>query len=118
MLKVADKEEQLQQDSFKDSVLLTTSDQSNFVKNTVPNYSSSTKFNLLFRGSRDGWKSTDFHSNCDNKGPTITIIKSNAGKVCGGFTSLAWGSYIGMKSDLSAYLFSVDHKTKYMNNGT
>jgi hypothetical protein len=31
---------------------------------------------LLFRGSTPGWKAAEFHSLCDNKGPTITFIKS------------------------------------------
>ncbi|PKK76726.1 hypothetical protein RhiirC2_862418 [Rhizophagus irregularis] len=32
-------------------------------------------FKLLIRGSRDGFTSASFHKMCDNKGPTITIIK-------------------------------------------
>ena len=32
------------------------------------------EWHLLFRASRDGFTSATFHSNCDNRGPTITIM--------------------------------------------
>ena len=31
---------------------------------------------LLYRGTRDGSRSRDFHSKCDNKGSTITLFKN------------------------------------------
>ena len=102
---------------FNDSILLTTPEDKDFVKTSVPNFSSSIiAFNLLYRGSTDGWDVSDFHSKCDNKGPTITLIKSKAGRVCGGFTSIPWVSEDKDSPDASAYLFSVDFKTKYMSN--
>lgn len=45
------------------------------------------KFNLLYRGTRDTFKAAKFHELCDNKGATISIIKSKCGKVFGGYTS-------------------------------
>jgi len=41
---------------------------------------------LLFRASANGWSSDEFHKLCDNKGPTLTIIKAND-RIFGGFTS-------------------------------
>lgn len=41
---------------------------------------------LLFRGSIHGWKWKDFHSRCDNKGPTISLFKILDGDCIGGFT--------------------------------
>ena len=35
------------------------------------------KFELLFKGSRDGFDSQQFHQKCDGQGPTITIVKSD-----------------------------------------
>ncbi len=29
---------------------------------------------LLYRGSEDGWGLEDFHSRCDNKGATMTLL--------------------------------------------
>ena len=43
-------------------------------------------------GSRDGWKAEDFHSRCDRKGATLTLVKSEAGHVFGGFTCEPWMS--------------------------
>lgn len=105
---------------FKDSVLITAREQKNFVKGSVPNFNQqTTKFKLLYRASRDGWNVYDYHLRCDNKGPTVTLVKSKAGKVCGGYTSLNWTSiaYSSEQKDLTAYLFSVDHQMLYHNNG-
>ena len=46
---------------------------------------------LLYRASRDGWASTDFHDFCDKKGPTVTVIKSG-NNIFGGFTERSWES--------------------------
>ena len=45
---------------------------------------------LLYRGSRDGWKASDLHANCDNKGATITVIRSSDGFIFGGFADKSW----------------------------
>ena len=29
---------------------------------------------LLYKATTDGWKGTDFHSKCDNKGWTLVIV--------------------------------------------
>ena len=47
---------------------------------------------LLYRGSRDGWKASDFHAKCDNKGATITMIHSSDGFIFGGFSDKPWTS--------------------------
>ena len=43
------------------------------------------RFELLFRGTRDGFTSESFISKCVNQGPTVFIVKSEKGKVFGGF---------------------------------
>ena len=50
-----------------------------------------TRFTLLFRASRDGWAAADFHSRCDNKGPTVTIVKSGT-YIFGGYADTSWHS--------------------------
>ena len=50
------------------------------------------KLSLLYRASRDGWHSSHFHSKCDNKGPTLTVIKCTGGYVFGGYANAAWTS--------------------------
>ncbi len=47
---------------------------------------------LLYRSSRDGLTAQNFHSKCDSKGRTITIIETTEGGVVGGYTNTAWKS--------------------------
>jgi len=46
---------------------------------------------LLFRASTDGNTPADFHRCCDNKGPTLALIKSGE-YIFGGYTSKSWES--------------------------
>ena len=58
-----------------------------------------TDWKLCWRASRDGWNANTFHSLCDEKGPTITIIR--VGKyIFGGYTSLPWPSKYYNEDDL------------------
>ena len=43
------------------------------------------RFALIYRASRDGLAAATFHANCDNKGPTVTVIKSG-NNIFGGYT--------------------------------
>ena len=45
--------------------------------------------NLLYRASQNGWAASNFHSCCDNKGPTVTVIKSG-NYIFGGYTEHEW----------------------------
>ena len=51
---------------------------------------------LLYRASTDGFTPADFHRCCDNKGPTLVLIKSGE-CIFGGYTSQSWESYEGMQ---------------------
>ena len=55
---------------------------------------------LCWRASRDGWGNNKFHSLCDEKGPTITIVKVGT-YIFGGYTSLSWRKSAGKYSSLS-----------------
>jgi hypothetical protein len=48
------------------------------------------KLELLYRASRDGWQGQDFHSRCDNKGATVTVIECTGGFVFGGYADVSW----------------------------
>ena len=45
---------------------------------------------LCYRASRHGYASSTFHSLCDHRGPTVTLVKSGY-YVFGGFTDQQWG---------------------------
>ena len=45
---------------------------------------------LCWRASLHGRASKTFHSLCDNKGPTVTIVKDTNNSIFGGYTSIPW----------------------------
>ena len=47
---------------------------------------------------------------CDEKGPTLTLFKTDDGRVCVGYTSASWDSSNKYKNDPESFLFSLDHK--------
>ena len=64
---------------------------------------------LLYSGSTHGWEMDKFHELCDEKGPTITVMKSKAGRVFGGFAMQSWDSKTqGWKADEKAFIYSID----------
>jgi hypothetical protein len=63
--------------------------------------------NLLYRATRDGFTASTFHSKCDGKGNTVTIIKNNLNYVFGGYTATEWTSNSTFISDSSAFVFSL-----------
>jgi hypothetical protein len=72
------------------------------------------KFQLLYKGTKDGDTYDIFHKKCDNQGPTISIIESTDGQIFGGYTSKSWD--INSKSDISdpdSFLFNINIKKKY-----
>ena len=44
-----------------------------------------------WRAKTDGWAASTFHSKCDGKGPTVTIIQVGS-YVFGGYTDVSWSS--------------------------
>ena len=70
------------------------------------------KFTLLYRDTRDGFGSNDFHSKCDGHANTLRILKVKY-NVFGGFTSVHWQpgpSPSKWKSDPNAFIFSLTNK--------
>jgi hypothetical protein len=59
------------------------------------------RFNLLWRGSRDGFSATQFHHCCDGHPNTLTIVMDTRWNVFGGFTPITWETRIwnGMRGD-------------------
>ena len=62
---------------------------------------------LIYRGTRDGDSSKNFHEKCDNQGPTITLIKNEKGNIFGGFSSISWTSQGGWKQAPNSFLFTL-----------
>ena len=67
----------------------------------------SKSFTLLWRGSRDGFESTKFHSLCDEKPNTLTVAETTTECIFGGYTSLPWTLNGSWKADNEAYIFTL-----------
>ena len=50
------------------------------------------KFELIYRGSRDGVLSKNFHEKCDNKGKTLVLYKNDKDNIFGGYSTISWTS--------------------------
>jgi len=57
--------------------------------------------------SKDGDSSGQFHSACDNKGPTVVIVKTKTGAVFGGYTDVNWGGSAAYVSSSTSFLFRI-----------
>jgi hypothetical protein len=67
------------------------------------------RFRLLWRGTRDTFSANQFHSRCDGRSNTLTIIMDSSGSVFGGFTPVAWDCSNTCKNDTSgrSFLFTL-----------
>ena len=48
------------------------------------------KWKLLYRASEHDYTGRSFHEYCDDKGPTLIVIKSSGGWIFGGYTTKSW----------------------------
>ena len=73
------------------------------------------KFTLLFRASNDGFSASNFHSKCDGKSNTVTLVEALNGKRFGGFANNAWDQSSSYKTGSNGFIFSLDDKSIYYN---
>lgn len=90
--------------NFEESVILTDEEHRNVLRGWLPPQEG--KWQLLMRASRDGFAAETVHSKCDNKGPTVTIVKSGS-NIFGGFTEKSWDSFSEWVRCSQAFLFSI-----------
>ena len=62
-------------------------------------------WSLCYRATRDGWSSYTFHSKCDNKGATVTIIRVGS-YIFGGYSDVPWGGSSGYRESWNSFIFS------------
>ena len=60
------------------------------VSEVTPNNS---KWTRCYHAESDGFTAHDFHSRCDNKGPTITLVRVRE-SIFGGFLDQNWGGKV------------------------
>ena len=82
---------------LNNSVILTSLDYNNYTGKLLsylePVLLSSkwSRFVKCWHAKTDGWAASTFHSNCDGRGPTVTIIKVKD-YIFGGYTDVSWSS--------------------------
>jgi len=62
---------------------------------------------LLYSATRDGFSASAFHRLCDNKGKTITVIRSTQGYIFGGYADNSWDSSNSYKNVYNCWLFTL-----------
>ena len=75
-----------------DSSILSQERDKETFKDKLSEWCKTSDFELLYRGTRDGFGSSDFHGTCDNRGKTIVLVKNTSGHIFGGFASIPWES--------------------------
>ena len=69
---------------------------------------------LLYSSKRDGDGFSPFYNKCSNISPTLSLIKTTKGRKFGGFTFGKWNDKQGiLKTDIEAFLFSLNNMKKY-----
>eukprot|EP00956_Cyclotella_meneghiniana_P010177 scaffold14046_cov76-Cyclotella_meneghiniana.AAC.6 len=63
--------------------------------------------NLLYRSSRDGRNDSTFHSKCDKKGATLTVIETTEGHIVGGYSDMNWKSNNEWVHSNKAFLYAI-----------
>ena len=72
-----------------------------------------TKVTRIYTASLDGWKPEDFHHHCNERGPTLSLIRSSENYLAAGFTSKSWISSFSpfeSVSDSSAMVFALTNE--------
>jgi BTB/POZ domain-containing protein KCTD9 len=88
-------------------------------KELLSSWMSGKRTSLIYVASQDGFSAVNFHSKCDNKGPTIVLVKSDSGHLFGGYASLSWSSNAGYQAAEESFLFTLTNPhnippTKYV----
>ncbi|XP_053404038.1 interferon-induced protein 44-like [Mercenaria mercenaria] len=102
-------------------VLLTMNDTSSLLKEIglkICGHADKKSFNILYRADTEV-KVDEFHSKCDGKGPTVTVLYLKNNTIYGGYTSEDWSSdRRKTKADKHAFLFykndHVDEKCNFI----
>ena len=108
------------ENSLGKSKIIENNEQILLLKNWLP-YQNKNKLKcrLIYDGKRDGDKASTFHSLCDNKESTLTLVSTSDNRKIGGFLSKPFGGNKGFIIDNNAFLFNLNYNEKYpsLNKG-
>lgn len=91
------------------SVILSGEANGNYFLSKLTEWLGTENFELLYRGTRDGFDASDFHWKCDSQGKTLTLIKNTCGHIFGGYASIPWRrpSFGANKRAPGSFLFTL-----------
>lgn len=94
--------------------LITSDEDFKFFSKNI-NSNAKISYELLYKASIDGEAASVFHSLCDERGASITVVKVLNGSKCGGFTPLSWKTEGCWQKDpsLRSFVCNLDNKTKF-----
>ena len=101
------------------SDIIKTNDEINLLlSNIIPNFNKNSKnkeskFNLLYKATKNGDSVNIFHELCDNQKDIIVVIETKKGCRFGGYTKIGFDSEEKSKKDDFAFLFSFDKMKIY-----
>ena len=98
--------------------IITTQEEIDFIENRLKQIyyyqNKEIKYQLLYKGTKNGDKALYFHTKVDGVRNTLTLVKTKKGIRFGGFTSQNWNQVGGFgKVDPNAFCFSFDLKKIY-----
>ena len=111
-------EEEELNENILNTDIIQTQEEINFIENRLKQIyyfqDKNIKYQLLYKGTKNGDKALNFHTLVDGIKNTLTLVKSKKGIRFGGFTSLIWNQIGGYgKCDPLAFCFSLDLKKIY-----
>ena len=106
---------------YLDSIILSDSPKKNEFTQKTYEWNKGKGLELIYRGTRDGMTSNNFHNKCDNKGPTIILYRHEKGFIFGGYASISWSCSGGYKNANDCFLFTLSNihntqPTKFPSN--
>ena len=109
-------DEQLDKNLKSKDILLNEEEKkmvSDWIIKTMKSEGKRVNMTLLYKLTSHGDSSSTFHSYCNSKGYTLSLVRNTRGFRCGGFTTISWASRNSYVNDPSAFLFSLDLKEYY-----
>ena len=89
-----------------DSIILKDLEKKNIFLQKMLEWTGYKKMELIYRGTRDGRTSKNFHDKCDNQGPTISLLKNDK-SIFGGYSSISWSTDGNWHTSSDCFIFTL-----------
>ena len=96
-----------EKNNLPDSTIIKEKSQIDLLHDWLEEGDSDGDLSLLYRGSRDGFNTEDFHFKCDSMSYTLTIIETAEGYILGGYSNLPWTSNMCWYQANKAFCFVI-----------